>query len=185
MERKEIRETIGNCEYVFYIYKTFMRVYRVSSKARWGMVYEYLVGFKWEEQMKREIDRIVNVVLARQFVKESRKKERIERSRIEKEQMLANINVGDLLHDSRWYDMTHNDFLQVVDKKGKKVFCRTIWKEYVSGDDGYTGYERPIKDCFKDEGKRYVIGRHWIRLNDYRHARKSEWDRDYYYNYMD
>ena len=53
--------------------------------------------------------------------------------------------------------MTINDFLQVCEKKGNKVFCRAVSKECVSGDSGFTGTERPVKDSFIDEGKWYVI----------------------------
>lgn len=185
IEPKEFKKVIGKDEYLFRVYEKCFLPYRVSKKARWWLVSEWWIWFNGEEDCEKKINEFSMRVMEKQIRKENYKKERLERDKKEKKDMIDSINVWDLLRDSWWYDMTINDFLQVCDKKGNKVFCRAVSKECVSGDNGFTGTERPVKDSFIDEGKWYVIGKYWIRLNDYRHARKGEWNEDYYFNYMD
>lgn len=97
------------------------------------------------------------------------------------------LKVGDLFHRSRGYDMTFNDFRQVVGLKGKStVIVRKIANEIVDGHEGYSWYERPIKDGFVGEEEVYRVGKSGgIKVNDYDHAWKAEWDKEWYFNRMD
>ena len=184
---KTIKEKIGKNEYVFSIYEKTFFVRRLSAKASYGWINEWWYDYKGDEELlKKMIDGFIAKVLARDMAKENRKKERLEQQRQMKKKAIDELNIWDLLHWSRWYDMTHNDFLQVCDKKGGKVFCRFIGSKVVDGDAWYYWEEEPIKDDFCDEGKWYVISPYgWIRISDCRRAWKSEWDRSYSFNYMD
>ena len=187
IEPKVIREFIGKNEYEFRIYETTFMVYRISKKARWWLVWEGRYDYKGNEEiLKKAIDGFIAKVLAKDMMKEERKKEWMERRKEMKRKAIDELNVWDLLHGSRWYDMTHNDFLQVCDKKWSKVFCRYVHSVITSWDAGYTGEEEPIKDSFCDEGEWYVISPYgWIKLSECRRARKSEWNRSFYFNYVD
>ena len=186
-EPKVIREFIGKNEYEFRIYETTFMVYRISKKARWWLVWEGRYDYKGNEEiLKKAIDGFIAKVLAKDMIKEERKKEWMERRKEMKRKAIDELNVWDLLHGSRWYDMTHNDFLQVCDKKWSKVFCRYVHSVITSWDAGYTGEEEPIKDSFCDEGEWYVVSPYgWIKLSECRRARKSEWNRSFYFNYVD
>ena len=97
------------------------------------------------------------------------------------------LKVGDLFHRSRGYDMTINDFWQVVKiKSPHTIIVRKIWTEVIDGYLGWSWREKPIKDNFIGEEEKYRVGKHWgIKVNDYAHAWKSNWDNDWYFNKMD
>ena len=179
-----ITKTCGKDVYQIYIGECSVAFYRKSDKARWGRKLEW--NFYCRGDKQECIDNFLKKQLENQIIKENRKKERLEQQRQMKKKAIDELNIWDLLHWSRWYDMTHNDFLQVCDKKWGKVFCRFIGSKVVDGDAWYYWEEEPIKDDFCDEGKWYVISPYgWIRLSECRRAWKSEWDRSYSFNYMD
>lgn len=60
------------------------------------------------------------------------------------------FNVGDVLNHSFGYSMTLNNYFQVIEVKGMNLVLREICSEILTGD-GYSGQERAIKDCFKNE----------------------------------
>lgn len=182
---KETRQC-GKNEYVLYYSDCGISIYRVSKRAQFWMKLEDLIYFRNEEEKISKVDEFFRKELEKQIIKENRKKERLESEKGMREKALNDIQIWDLFHDSWWYDMTHNDFLQVIDKKGSRIFCRYIWSEVTEWDKWFNWYEKAIKDNFTDEWRRYVVSKWWsIKLNDYRSARKSERDREYYFNYLD
>lgn len=58
------------------------------------------------------------------------------------------LEVGDILNDCFSYNMTFNNYYQVVGVKSKTLTVRPIEKKWVSGDIGWTGYVVPVKDAF-------------------------------------
>lgn len=97
------------------------------------------------------------------------------------------LKVGDLFHRSWGYDMTFNDFWQVVKVKSPcTIVVRPIGSEVVEWYDGWSGRERPVKDKFIGWEETYRVGKSgWIKVNDYDHAWKSKWEQDWYFNRLD
>ena len=97
------------------------------------------------------------------------------------------LKVGDLFHRSRGYDMTFNDFWQVVKVKSPcTIVVRQIGSKVVDGADWWSWREKPVKDNFIGEETTYRVGKSgWIKVNDYDHAWKSSWDSDWYFNRLD
>lgn len=184
---KIIRQLIGKNEYEFRIYETTFMVYRISKKAYWGMVGEWWYDYKGDQEiLDHAISWFVAKVLAKEMAKEEAKKQRLAEQKKRREELAASIKVGDLFHRSWGYDMTHNDFYQVTAIKGKKIYARPIASEVVSWDAGYTGEERAVRDAFIWEEQGYILSPYgWIKVCDYDHAYLSEWDHDYYFNYVD
>lgn len=182
---KEQRQCWKNT-YMLYYWDCSVSVYRLSKKAQFWAKLEDLIYFRNEEEKVSKVDEFFRKELEKQIIKENRKKERLESEKGMREKALNDIQIWDLFHDSWWYDMTHNDFLQVVDKKGSRIFCRYIWSEVTEWDNWFNWYEKAVKNSFKDNWRRYVVSKWWtIKLNDYRSAMKGEWDREYYFNYLD
>ena len=96
---------------------------------------------------------------------------------------------GDIFRTSFGYDMTINRFYQVISVNKKTLKFKDINKEWVSGDIGYTGDVKPIKDDFvSDELKSVTIRiQEWgesIKIDgDY--ATKIDENQSFYENYMD
>lgn len=184
---KIIRQLIGKNEYEFRIYETTFMVYRISKKARWGIVWEWWYDYKGDQRvLNAALSWFVAKVLAKGTAKEEAKRQRLAEQKKKREELAASIKVGDLFHRSWGYDMTHNDFYQVTAIKGKKIYVRPIASETTSWDGGFTWEERPIKNAFIWEEQGYILSPYgWIKVCDYAHAYLSEWDHDYYFNYVD
>ena len=184
MEKQE-RQCWKNV-YILYYGDCSVSIYRQSKKAQFWAKLEDLIYFRNEEEKISKVEDFFRKELEKQIIKENRKKERLESEKGMREKALNDIQIWDLFHDSWWYDMTHNDFLQVIDKKGSRIFCRYICSEVTEWDKWFNWYEKAVKYSFKDEWRRYVVSKWWsIKLNDYRSARKGERDREYYFNYLD
>lgn len=161
-------------------------IYRHSKRAQFWMKLEELIYFRNEDEKNQKIKKFFDWELQKQIDKENRKKDRLEREKGMREKALDSIQVWDLFHDSWWYDMTHNDFLQVIEKKWSRVFCRYVCSEVTEWDNWFNWYEKAVKDSFKWAWRRYIVSKWWtIKLNDYRSATKGERDREYYFNYLD
>ena len=65
----------------------------------------------------------------------------------------TNVEVGDIFHCSWGYDMTINDYYQVVGltPSGKSVRVRKLNKKLVDLDKYVSGREMPIKDNFTND----------------------------------
>lgn len=63
---------------------------------------------------------------------------------------ITEVKVGDIFHCSWGYDMTINDYYQVVGltPSGKSVKVRKLNKELVNSGEYFQGREMPIKDNF-------------------------------------
>ena len=102
------------------------------------------------------------------------------------------VKVGDIFHCSWGYDMTINDYYQVVGltPSGKSVKVRKLNKETVYSGEYFSGREMPIKDDFKSEKiKTHRLQTSYmdtpqIKISDYSWARM--WDgASSYFNHMD
>ena len=105
---------------------------------------------------------------------------------------ITKVKVGDIFHCSWGYDMTINDYYQVVDltPSGKSVRVRKLSKERVQSGEYFQGREMPIKDDFATDNiltKRLGIdyaGRPDIKITSYSWARL--WDGESnHFNHMD
>jgi len=102
------------------------------------------------------------------------------------------VEVGDIFHCSWGYDMTINDYYQVVGltPSGKSVRLRKLNKELVSSGEYFQGREMPIKDDFANDnvmtrrlGISYMSTPQ-IKISEYSWARL--WDGvSNYFNHMD
>lgn len=104
----------------------------------------------------------------------------------------TNVEVGDIFHCSWGYDMTINDYYQVVDitPSGKSVRVRKLNKELVNTGDYFSGREMPIKDSFSSDHVRTLrlqtsyMDTPQIKISEYSWARL--WDGvSNYFNHMD
>ena len=105
---------------------------------------------------------------------------------------ITEVKVGDIFHCSWGYDMTINDYYQVVDltPSGKSVRVRKLNKETVKYGEYFTGREMPIKDNFATDNimtKRLgtdYMGQPDIKITSYSWARL--WDGESnHFNHMD
>ena len=102
------------------------------------------------------------------------------------------VQVGDIFHCSWGYDMTINDYYQVValTPSGKSVKVRKLNKETVHSGEYFSGREMPIKDDFVSEHvKTHRLQSSYmdtpqIKISEYSWARL--WDGvSSYFNHMD
>lgn len=111
---------------------------------------------------------------------------------------VGQVHVGDVFHCSWGYDMTFNDFYEVVEvsKTGKTVITRQIAMRTISGDACAPGGEevRPMLtgDRFIGEPERHVVqggGKSiYIRINSFSAAflmEPEDYTREYYENHLD
>ena len=182
-----IKEFIWKNEYEFRIYDTTFMVYRISKKARWGLVWEWWYDYKWDKDLlEKAMNGFIASRLARDTAKEDARKKRLEDNKKRRDDLAASIKVWDLFHRSWGYDMTFNDFYQVTNVKGKKIYVRPISSKITDEYRWYSGEEMPVKDSFTWDEKGYILSPHgWIKVCEYDHAYKSEWDRSYYFNRED
>lgn len=105
---------------------------------------------------------------------------------------ITEVKVGDIFHCSWGYDMTINDYYQVVDltPSGKSVRVRKLNKETVHSGEYFQGREMPIKDDFATDNiltKRLATdyaGRPDIKITSYSWA--TLWDGESnFFNHMD
>jgi len=95
----------------------------------------------------------------------------------------ASIKVGNYIRTTFSYNMTFNDFYEVLSIKGAKVTLAVVKSEWVSGDAGYTGQvsctsERTSKVV---EGKFTTAG---LKIQD-RYGRVCTLEENFYENHMD
>ena len=184
---KIIRQLIGKSEYEFRIYeKTFM-VYRISKKACWGMVREWWYDYQGNEEiLNHAISWFVANVLAKEAIKKEKRQQNLKANKEAREKAIEWVKVGDVFKLSFGYDMTINEFFQVVNVKGKKVTVREIAKKTTYWDDGFSGRQQPDLNNFIGEEKSYIISPcGWLKVTDFRHAYKCNANEDYYFNYLD
>lgn len=99
------------------------------------------------------------------------------------------IKVGDIFHRSWGYDMTINDFYQVVVKRNKTLMVAKLRSEVTKGSGGYSGEEKPVPLNELDPNmpgllKAVVIGKDAISVKG-DHAYLVTSDRSWYFNNMD
>lgn len=181
-----ITRVIGKDELIFQFTDFSCWIYRVNPRANfWRKAIGYFT-FKDEHEKGLKFNTYLINYKAKLEAKEELRKQRLAEQKKKREELAASIKVGDLFHRSWGYDMTHNDFYQVTAIKGKKIYARPIASEVVSWDAGYTGEERAVRDAFIWEEQGYILSPYgWIKVCDYDHAYLSEWDHDYYFNYVD
>jgi len=110
---------------------------------------------------------------------------RAERRAAHRQVDMAPYAVGAILHASGGYDMTWNEYFQIVAVKGRSVVLRPVASEVVEGYGGYSGQERPVRDAFVGDGEltRRVTA-NGVKVDNYKHA--HVWDgRPNYFNCLD
>ena len=102
------------------------------------------------------------------------------------------VEVGDIFHCSWGYDMTINDYYQVVGltPSGKSVRVKKLNKQYVVAEEYMSGREMPLKDDFASDYVRTLrlqtsyMDTPEIKITNYSWARL--WDGESnYFNHMD
>lgn len=105
---------------------------------------------------------------------------------------ITEVKIGDIFHCSWGYDMTINDYYQVVDltPSGKSVRVRKLNKELAKSGEYFSGREMPIKDDFASDNVRTLrlqtsyMDTPEIKITSYSWARL--WDGESnYFNHMD
>ena len=93
------------------------------------------------------------------------------------------IKPGVLLHTTFSYNMTFNDFFQVLERKGSKVTIQAVNKVWVGGDIGYTGDVSATTELVGDpfEVKFTTVG---LKVQD-RYASICTTKDKFYENHMD
>lgn len=116
----------------------------------------------------------------------------MEKTKGEKVETQAGVKVGDIFHCSWGYDMTINDYYQVValTPSGKSVKVRKLNKELVNAGEYFSGREMPKKNSFVGENvKTHRLQKSYmdtpqIKISEYSWARL--WDgSSNYFNHMD
>lgn len=181
----ETIKTYGKNRYIYNISDDAIRVWRESKRAKDGKVYIYWWSYNTEEQKQKTLEYIENDLKNKEEAKIKRKEEQKQEQKQKKQETIDNINIWDLLHRSRWYNMTINEFYQVIDKNKEKVEIRPIKKCFVDWEMGYNWEEQAIKDAFIWEWERYKIGAYWIKIDSDKTLYKWDWNKSYYFNYVD
>lgn len=181
-----ITKVIGREELIFQFTDFSCWIYRVNKRANfWRKAIGYFTFRSEDEKNQKFNDFCVNAY-QRQVNKEEARKQRLAENKKRREELAASIKVGDLFKRSWGYDMTFNDFYQVTKVVGKKIYVRPITSEVTEWYKGYSWEEMPIKDSFCWDEEAYILSpRGWIKVCDYDHAYKAEWNRSYYFNRED
>lgn len=83
---------------------------------------------------------------------------------------LEEVNVGDIFDYSWGYDQTNVEFLQVVERRGRRVVVRELAQEQVNGSQGFMSASvLPIKDKFLEPnrfGKGHIASTKLIQWTD-------------------
>jgi hypothetical protein len=114
-----------------------------------------------------------------------RKADAKEAKRVALVEAKKNIAIGDIYVASWGYSMTIVDAYQVVGKTAAMVTLREIDMTTTSGDAGFTGEVRPIKDAFLNEKTMKKRIGEYIKIDSSAFARKWDGERSYYFNRMD
>ena len=135
--------------------------------------------FRNVESMENKIEGYVNNLKKNKIQQEEWKAEKKATAKKFKE----SINVGTQLRTSFSYNMTFNDFYEVLEIKGAKVKLAELQSEWVSGDAGYTGQVActSIRTGKILEARFSVSG---LKINN-RNASIVEEGKTYYENHMD
>ena len=139
--------------------------------------------FQSQERMDDYIEQFIDNCLTAKVIKAQVK----ETKRQELAEAKKNVSVGDIYVASWGYSMTLVDAYQVVARTAAMVTLKPIALETVSGDAGYTGQVKPLKDQFIDSRTpefKVRIGES-LKINSSAYARKWDGKRDYYFNRMD
>lgn len=181
-----ITRVIGKDELIFQFTDFSCWIYRVNPRANfWRKAIGYFT-FKDEHEKGLKFNTYLINYKAKLGEKEELRKQRLAEQKKKREELAASIKVGDLFKRSWGYDMTFNDFYQVTNIKGKKIYVRPVASEITEWYRGYSGEEKPVKDSFIGEEQGYILSPYgWIKVCDYDHAYKAEWDRSYYFNRED
>jgi hypothetical protein len=75
---------------------------------------------------------------------------------------IQNFKVGDILHHSWGYDMTHNEFCKIVkiSPSRKTVLCRMV-RRSIEGDPGHPGSGATAQATTNVHGPEFRL---WVRL---------------------
>ncbi len=126
------------------VYKDYViwRGFRTAKKKK------IIRGFKFKniEDFNAHVERFKTELAYSIEQREERKVKRRAEAKERKEGMKNDLKVWDVLHGSRGYNMTHNEFYQVIAKKGFKVKIQRISTECTDWDEGFTWEEKPIKN---------------------------------------
>lgn len=181
-----LNRTIGKDDLIFNFTDFSCWVYRVNPRANfWRKAISY---FTFKDAHEKDLKFNTFLINYKAMVdrKDELRKKRLADNKKRRDALLADIKVWDLFHRSWGYDMTFNDFYQVTKVVGKKIYVRPISSEITDWYRGYSWEEKPVKDSFCWDEKSYLLSPHgWIKVCDYDHAYKSEWDRSYYFNRED
>ena len=185
-ETEKITKVIGKDTYLFSLTDLSCWIYRLTKKARGGMKLEARFMFKTKEELAEKIENFSKRVIEIQKFKEERRLKSIADNKRMRAEAIQNVKVWDVFKSSYGYDMTINEFYQVIDIKGKKITAREIWKETTYWDDGFTGNQKPVLNKFIGDAQSFIISPcGWIKVNDYRYAYKCDPDSEHYFNYLD
>ena len=181
-----ITKVIGKDELIFQFTDFSCWIYRVNPRANfWRKAIGY---FTFKNIAERDL--VFNTYLVKYKdkldAKVAARKARLAANKKKRDDLAASIKVWDLFHRSWGYDMTFNDFYQVTNVKGKKIYVRPIATKITDWYRWYSGEEMPVKDSFIWDEKGYILSPYgWIKVCEYDHAYKSDWDRSYYFNRED
>ena len=181
-----ITKVIGKEELIFQFTNFSCWIYRVNKRANfWRKAIGYFTFHSEAEKTEKFTTFCINA-FQRQKDKEERRQQRLAEQKKKREELAASIKVWDLFKRSWGYDMTFNDFYQVTNIKGKKIYVRPIASEVTEWYKGYSWEEKAVKDSFIGEEQGYILSPYgWIKVCDYDHAYKAERDRSYYFNRED
>ena len=183
---EEVTKVIGKDTYVFHIGNCSCRVYRKSNKAKWWAKREWIITFYSKEELVEKLANFRKRVLSIQEAKEQRRQQSLKSNKEARAKAIQWVKVWDVFKSSFGYDMTINEFYQVVKINGKKVTVREIWKKTTYWDDGFSWRQIPDLDNFIGEEQSYIISPSgWLKVAGYRHAYKCNANEDHYFNYLD
>ena len=148
---KEIKGEVGYC----------LKVWKPKANKPFINYYD-----RSAEKRDEELKEVLSILERRNQEKAKYKKE--------KKSFTHDLQVGDILHSSWGYDQTNSDFYQVTKViSDKSVEICEIGKRYIE-DSFMSGTSTPVKDSFRGEPFRKLVGKYGISLSSYQSA--SKWD---------
>ena len=141
-------------------------------------------SYQFENEDKR--DNHINKFLQERYsVKEQRENQKKEQ-KAKEEKAFKDLKPGDVFVSSFGYSMTIVDFYQLISIKGKTGTFRAISGDVVSGNAGYTGEVKPVKDDFVGETFTARLKGDSFKTPKYGYqAHKTSENNSFYFNRMD
>lgn len=158
-------------------YSLVAKCTRESKRARLGYKVEYNYRFQTIDRMWKHVEGFLAGLDRAAEFKAKRKAQRA----LDRQNAVANVQVGDIYVASWGWEQTNVDAYQVVAKKGATVTLRKIGLCSVDGSEGFM-CDRvvPVKDAFiGEEFTKRVTGR-YIKIDDVRSACPAEEGKEFY-----